>query len=775
MNQAMLQLHSITGSEGKIRGAVIFVHGLCGDPYATWRSDGEETFWPGWLGQDIPDVGLYSLGYDASHSTWSGSAMALPDRAASVLATLVADRLDTKPLVFICHSLGGLVAKQLLRMAADVPGTPEGRILEQTRGVIFLGTPNTGSDLANWADRFRVAFRPSAATQDLKFDFPWLRDLNVWYRDRAPAEGIATLAFVETRPTAGVTVGDLASGDPGIPGTRPILVDADHLAIAKPAGRDHLVYKRVLRFLEERLPQPNEAPPTPSPGVGPRRFFISYRRRAAEDSQLARFLCDGLKKAGHEVFIDVGMAVGTEWGKEIERRIEWCEFLVVLLSEKAAESEMVQEEVRLAHHRRKVNGLPAILPVRVAYEGPLEYAVGAYLERLQYVLWRNAQDSQAILASLLEVAASGPDVTLREAARVQSSAQHPPAAITEPQRPRPVADPRLLRQPGGAMRLDDPCYLRREADDVVEAIALDTGSTLVIKAPRQMGKTSLLIRYRTKCEEVGKRTAVVDFQIFTAAELDDLATTLNKLASELLLKLGIDPILGRAIPDTATLTHFVREVILAKIEQPVVLAFDEVDRLVSRSYRDSFFGMLRHWHNLRAMEPLQGWDRLDLALVVATEPGMFIEDGTQSPFNVTDPIRLDPFRREDLTQINEYFGAILPGTALDQLHELLGGQPYLSRLAFYHIAGPRRMDFGVLIKKATADDGPFGEHVRAKLTQLQSRPELGETLKQLIRSEVQPAEPAYYRLHAAGLVERNDTGRIVPANHLYARFFGRVL
>jgi pimeloyl-ACP methyl ester carboxylesterase len=727
------------------------------------------------LGQDIPDVEVYSLGYDAPPSTWFGSAMALPDRATGVLAALVAERLDTKPLVFVSHSLGGLVVKQLLRTAADIPGTPEGRVLEQTKGAIFLGTPNTGSDLANWADRFRAAFRPYAATQDLKFESPWLRDLNVWYRDRAPAVGIATLPFVETRPTAGVTVVDQATGDPGITGTRSIPVDADHLAIAKPAGRDHLVYKRVLRFLEERLPQPKEAPPASSPGLGPRRFFISYRRRAAEDSQLARFLCDGIKKAGHEAFIDVGMVVGTEWSKEIERRIEWCEFLVVLLSEETLESEMVQEEVRRAHHRRKTGGSPAILPVRVAYEGPLDYTLGAYLGRLQYVLWRNAQDSQAILASLLEVAASGPDGALREAARVQPDAQQTPAAIAEPQRPRPVADPRVLRQPGGAMRPDDPCYLRRETDDVVEAIALHTGTTMGIKAPQQMGKTSLLIRYLAKCKEAGKRTALVDFQIFTAEELDDLPTTLNKLASELLGELGIDPILGRAIPDTAALTHFIRDTILAKIEQPVVLAFDEVDSLVSRSYRDSFFAMLRHWHNLRAMKPQQGWDRLDLALVIATEPSMFIEDATQSPFNVTDPIRLEPFRREDLTQINEHFGAILAATALDQLDDLLGGQPYLSRLAFYHIAGPRRMDFGVLTRKAADDNGPFGEHLRAKLTQLQRRLELGAALKQLIRREVQPAEPAYYRLHAAGLVLRDDRGRIVPANLLYARFFERVL
>ena len=83
------------------------------------------------------------------------------------------------------------------------------------------------------------------------------------------------------------------------------------------------------------------------------RFFISYRRKAETDRHLADFLRQGLERAGHEVFIDVGMPVGTDWVAEIERRIDWCHYLVVLLSEKSIHSEMVQGEVRMAHHRRR--------------------------------------------------------------------------------------------------------------------------------------------------------------------------------------------------------------------------------------------------------------------------------------------------------------------------------------------------------------------------------------------------------------------------------------
>ena len=80
-----------------------------------------------------------------------------------------------------------------------------------------------------------------------------------------------------------------------------------------------------------------------------KRFFISYRRYADTDRQLASYLVERLERAGHEVFIDLQMPIGTRWVDEIERRITWCDYLVVLLSEDSIHSEMVQGEVRRAH------------------------------------------------------------------------------------------------------------------------------------------------------------------------------------------------------------------------------------------------------------------------------------------------------------------------------------------------------------------------------------------------------------------------------------------
>ena len=194
----MSRLRRVATARDQSQGAVIFVHGLGGDAYDTWQSDGRpENFWPAWLGRDLPYLDVWTLSYDASPTVWFGHAMELPDRAGNILALLEAERLEGTPLIFVCHSLGGLVVKQLLRIAAERPNQRLGQFLHRTQGVVFLATPNAGSDVANWADRFRTLIGASAAIQDLKADTAILRHLNAWYRDHAPQEDIATLVFFE--------------------------------------------------------------------------------------------------------------------------------------------------------------------------------------------------------------------------------------------------------------------------------------------------------------------------------------------------------------------------------------------------------------------------------------------------------------------------------------------------------------------------------------------------------------------------------------------------
>jgi tetratricopeptide (TPR) repeat protein len=257
IGMAMAELLRLSAPRGEVKRHVIFVHGLDGDPQKTWTSPPppppDNRLWPTWLAADIDGLAVWSLGYEAPALEWRGSAMALADRAGNVLSLLeVENRLATGDLIFVGHSLGGLVIKQLLRKASDAASRRAEALslIERTRKVAFLATPHLGADLAGWGERFRALFRPSEAARVLLRNDQHLRDLNVWYRGWASEKEIAHLILYEMKPTSvfGMVVKP-DSSDPGL-ASEAIGIDADHIQIAKPLSTEHHVYKLVRAFIE---------------------------------------------------------------------------------------------------------------------------------------------------------------------------------------------------------------------------------------------------------------------------------------------------------------------------------------------------------------------------------------------------------------------------------------------------------------------------------------------------------------------------------------------
>ena len=241
---------------------VVFVHGLGGDPVNSWRSGTDEnSSWPHWLALEFgAQVGVWSLGYAAAPSKWSGiktallggndpdagAAMSLPRRAENSLDRLVGAGIGQRPLCFIAHSLGGLLVKSILRLAADVPEAPERlQVAQQCRGVLFLATPHQGSRLADLASAMQ-AYLPSVSTQDLKDNDDYIMDLYEWYRNYAPTHHILTRSYYENKKTKGVViVVPRSSADPGVSGPTarpPTPLDRDHLEISRPRNQNDQAY-----------------------------------------------------------------------------------------------------------------------------------------------------------------------------------------------------------------------------------------------------------------------------------------------------------------------------------------------------------------------------------------------------------------------------------------------------------------------------------------------------------------------------------------------------
>lgn len=62
--------------------------------------------------------------------------------------TLMQYHQNERPILFVCHSLGGLVCQDALLASRASPERHLQQILNCTRGILFLGTPHSGTDLA---------------------------------------------------------------------------------------------------------------------------------------------------------------------------------------------------------------------------------------------------------------------------------------------------------------------------------------------------------------------------------------------------------------------------------------------------------------------------------------------------------------------------------------------------------------------------------------------------------------------------------------------------
>ena len=137
---------------------IVFVHGLTGNAYNTWLHKDTRVHWPSeLLRQDIPDARILSFGYDADIvNFWNPvSNSRLSNHAENMVGDLVRKRertnTESRKILFVAHSLGGLVTEQALSYSRNTADKFLHQIERCTAGIVFLGVPHCGSDLASWA------------------------------------------------------------------------------------------------------------------------------------------------------------------------------------------------------------------------------------------------------------------------------------------------------------------------------------------------------------------------------------------------------------------------------------------------------------------------------------------------------------------------------------------------------------------------------------------------------------------------------------------------
>jgi len=236
---------------------------------------------------------------------------------------------------------------------------------------------------------------------------------------------------------------------------------------------------------------------------------------------------------------------------------------------------------------------------------------------------------------------------------------------------------------GGTLPSRAQCYVERRADlDLYEG--LTQGRFCYVLTPRQMGKSSLMVRTAARLREEGVNVVLLDLtavgQNLSAEQwygglLTQIGLHLD-LVDELLRFWQERPSLG----PLQRWMRAIRELVLPRVTGRLVIFVDEIDAVRSLPFStDEFFAGVREFYNRRTEDA--ELERLTFCLLGVATPSDLIRDTRTTPFNIGQRIELRDFTETEAAPLarglrrEEQEGAEL----LERALYWTGGHPYLTQ------------------------------------------------------------------------------------------------
>ncbi|MBW4617484.1 MAG: AAA-like domain-containing protein [Desmonostoc vinosum HA7617-LM4] len=331
------------------------------------------------------------------------------------------------------------------------------------------------------------------------------------------------------------------------------------------------------------------------------------------------------------------------------------------------------------------------------------------------------------------------------------------------------------RFPSGAVPLDSSFYIENSpASHQAYAEISKPGALIRIKAPKEMGKTSLLIRILEHASSMGYRTVSLNLEQIEQNILSDLNRFLRWLCANVALQLQLEPKLDdywdEDIGSKVSCTLYFRSYVLEQVDTPLVLALDEVNQIFEHPHvAKEVLPLLRSWYEEAKRLPI--WQKFRWIVVHSTEIYVPLQL-QQSPFNVGLPIQLHSFNLEQVQQLAQCYQLDwTDGKEARQLMDMVGGHPGLVNLSLYHL-NCGDITLSQLLETAPTSTGIYYNHLQRHWATLQKQPELAIALGTVMSAtEPIPLEPIIaYKLNSMGLIKL-DNNKATPRCQLYQRYF----
>ncbi|MEG4206721.1 AAA-like domain-containing protein [Microcoleus sp. Pol7_A1] len=433
----------------------------------------------------------------------------------------------------------------------------------------------------------------------------------------------------------------------------------------------------------------------------------------------------------------------------------------------------IDEVIQLTRTRFKKNLYPVQeIILRQVWEGKTYTSIASashygehYLRNIASSLWQS-------LSEILQIPISKSN--FRSSLESRSLTAEERKLIEEFTRSQCLATP--LDYPGSPVPLGSPFYIHHPLIEELAYRQIDKpGSVLRIKAPRKMGKSSLLLRILERANSLGYQTVSLDFQQAEEAVLDNLDKFLRWFCANISRHLKLPPLLDdywdEDMGSKVSCTVYLQQYVLAEIRSPIVLALNEVNRILEYpKIAREFLPLLRSWHE--EAKRIETFGKLRLIVLHSTEVYIPFKLN-ESPFNVGLPLQLPYFTKEQILALAQRHGLDWRDTPdADRLMAMVGGHPYLVRLAFYHLC-QNAVTLDRLLQEAPTLAGIYKDYLQNFWVTLQEYPELAVALKQVVKSEggVELDPILGSKLMSMGLIHI-DNNRYTLSCELYRLYFG---
>jgi AAA-like domain len=328
--------------------------------------------------------------------------------------------------------------------------------------------------------------------------------------------------------------------------------------------------------------------------------------------------------------------------------------------------------------------------------------------------------------------------------------------------------------PEGPVPLDSPFYVERppiEADCYQEI--LKPGSLIRIRGPKQMGKTSLLHRVLDYAQKHDYQVIRINLRKAEKTIFTGLNRFLRWFCLNVSRQLHVEPRLDdywdEEIGSKVSCTGYFETYLLEQLETNLVISLDEIDTVFNYpDIAEDFLALLREWHEEAMIQA--SWRKLRLIIAHSTEAYISLNIH-QSPFNVGLPLKLPSFTQSQVQSLARLHGLNWAIAQTQPLTAMVGGHPFLIRLALYHLAR-QEMTLQQLLQDAPTPAGVYSDHLRRCLGNLKQQPDLASALKQVVTSQdpVQLESVAVYQLDSMGLVHLSGN-LVTPSCKLYRQYF----